>query len=542
MKESAPRVITIPPKPELANGTAAHRQLRVAAYCRVSTDDEEQLTSYEAQRNYYTDKIMSNPNWTMAGLYADEGITGTSAKKRPEFQRMIRRCRQRKIDMILTKSISRFARNTLDSLNYIRALKELGIAVVFEEQNINTLDSDSELIITMLSAFAQSESENMSANVSWGQQQAMREGRVSSFSRDMYGYRKGENGTLVIVPEEAEVVRGIYQQYLAGSSVRMIRDDLKGRGILTIKGNQDWADSSVRNILTNEKYCGDVLMQKSFRSDCITRKVIINTGQRPMYLVQNCHEAIVDRGTFDAVQAEFARRGAIQSPSKKRGPTGKGVYTSKYALSDRLVCGECGTMYMRCTWIRRYGKRIVWRCVSRFDYGSKYCHNSPTLDEEPLKKSILAAINASMAPREALVSDITDAMRIELAAKHSDRMSVDEIDRQIKAREQEFQQLFESMQEAEDIAERAKDFKRITEELAELKTKRQRHLESAEDENAAEKRVNKAADALKSTTSEITEWDEAMIRQLVETVKVLSAEKLLVRLRGGIEIEQDMIK
>ena len=165
MKDTTRRVITIPPKAELSTGQGNKRQLRVAAYCRVSTDDEEQLTSYEAQRTYYTDKIMKNPEWTMAGLFADEGITGTSAKKRPEFLRMIRKCRRGKIDMILTKSISRFARNTVDSLHYIRALKELGIAVVFEEQNINTLESDSEMIITLLSAFAQSESENMSANV-----------------------------------------------------------------------------------------------------------------------------------------------------------------------------------------------------------------------------------------------------------------------------------------------------------------------------------------------------------------------------------------
>lgn len=192
------------------------RQLRVAAYCRVSTDSEEQLTSYEAQRTYYTDKIMSNPEWTMAGLFADEGITGTSAQKRPEFLRMIRQCRQKKIDLVLTKSISRFARNTVDSLKYIRVLKELGIAVIFEEQNINTLESDNEMLLTIHSAFSQAESETMSSCVKWGKREAMREGRAIIQYNRLYGYRRGENNTPEIIPEQAEVVQRIYRQYLAG--------------------------------------------------------------------------------------------------------------------------------------------------------------------------------------------------------------------------------------------------------------------------------------------------------------------------------------
>lgn len=187
MEDTAPKIIVIPAKPELVKSQSTQRQLRVAAYCRVSTDDEEQLTSYEAQKNYYTEKIMTNPNWTMAGIFADEGITGTSARKRPEFLRMIRCCRQNKIDLVLVKSISRFARNTLDCLNYIRALRQLGIAVIFEKENINTLESDSEMIITLMSAFAQAESESMSHNIRWGKRQAMREGKVHIYRRSGSG-------------------------------------------------------------------------------------------------------------------------------------------------------------------------------------------------------------------------------------------------------------------------------------------------------------------------------------------------------------------
>ena len=541
MTENAPRVITIPPKPELTNRNAVKRQLRVAAYCRVSTDDEEQLTSYEAQRNYYTDKIMTNPEWTMAGLFADEGITGTSAQKRPEFLRMIRKCRQKKIDMILTKSISRFARNTVDSLHYIRALKELGIAVVFEEQNINTLDSESEMLITMLSAFAQSESENMSANVSWGKRQAMREGRVSAVSRNLFAYKKDDDGMLVIVPEQAEIVRQIYRQFLAGASVRMIKDNLESCKIPNAKGETKWTISSIQYILGNEKYCGDVLMQKTFRTDCISRKVLRNTGQLPMYFIQNDHEGIVDRETFDAVQVELARRKAARSPSKNSS-TGLTSYTSKYALSERLVCGECGTLYRRCTWAKNGNKRVVWRCVSRLDFGTKYCHDSPTLDEQSLQRSILAAVNASMSGKAALIDDITDAMRYELIPSRDSGLSLGEIERQIKEQEREFHELFSRMQDNSDLMSHAGDFQRITDKLAARKEEQAHHMECDKKDASAMWRLRSATDILAEKSGEIAKWDESMIRQLVDTVKVLSANKLKIYLHGGIEIEQDMLQ
>ena len=256
MSELKRTVTVIPAKPSVTNA-GVKRQLRVAAYCRVSTEEEEQQTSYEAQCNYYTDKIMNNPEWTMAGIYADEGISGTSVKKREEFKRMIRHCRQKKIDLILTKSISRFARNTVDCLNYIRALKELGIAVYFEKENINTLSSDSELIITLMGAFAQSESESMSANIKWGKRQAMREGKAIIKYTWLYGFVKGPDGNPEIVPEQAEIVRRMYQSILAGQSLRMIQDWLEAENIPYYPGRH-WRVGTIRSILSNEKYCGDV--------------------------------------------------------------------------------------------------------------------------------------------------------------------------------------------------------------------------------------------------------------------------------------------
>ncbi len=542
MKESPPKVITIPAKPEVARRQAIHRQLRVAAYCRVSTDDEEQLTSYEAQQNYYTDKIMTNREWTMAGIFADEGITGTSARKNvPEFLKMIRLCKQKKIDIVLTKSISRFARNTVDCLNYIRALRELGIAVIFEKENINTLEADSEILITMLGAFAQAESESISANVRWGKRQAMREGKTIIQYNRLYAYEKGEDGKPKIIQEQADVVRSIYEQYLSGASLRMIKDRLETEQIPNVTGGSQWTITAIRSILTNEKYCGDVLLQKTYISDCISRKVIRNTGQLPMYLVQNHHEGIVERKTFDAVQAEMARRSAGKSPSKKNAPTGMTSYASKYALSERLVCGECGTLYRRCTWSKQGRKRIVWRCVSRLDYGTKYCHNSPTLDEELLQRAILAAINSVMSQKSTLIRQITSAMEMELAPVPGESMSLADIERRLGELNDQTRELVAESARAEDATACTAQLRAIMNEAAVLKEKRAFIEEQRQSNAQALRRIEDAAAAMAQASTHISEWDEALIRQLVDTVKVNSAEKITVFLRGGVQVEQDMI-
>ena len=541
MREDPPKVITIPAKPEAASRPSIRRQLRVAAYCRVSTDDEEQLTSYEAQQNYYTDKIMTNQDWTMAGIFADEGITGTSARKRPEFLRMIRLCKQKKIDIILTKSISRFARNTVDCLNYIRALRELGIAVIFEKENINTLEADSEILITMLGAFAQAESESISANVRWGKRQAMREGKAIIQYDRLYAYQKGEDGKPQIIPDQAEVVQSIYKQYLAGASLRMIKDRLEAEQIPNAAGNARWTITAVRSILSNEKYCGDVLLQKSFVSDCINRKVIRNTGQLPMYLVQNHHEGIVDRKTFHAVQAEMARRNAGKSPSKKNASTGMTSYASKYALSERLVCGECGTLYRRCTWTCKGQKRIVWRCVSRLDYGKKYCHHSPTLDEAPLQRAILAAINSAMSKKDQLIHQLQSAMELELAPMPGDHMSLADIEQRLQELGEQVREIVAKAAATKEVQVHAPLLKDIADEMDTLKKKRALIESQRQTHEHAFRRIEIATDAMEQTSTNISEWDEALIRQLVDTVKVHSAEKITVYLRGGIEIQQNLI-
>ena len=537
----ASNVIMIPANPEFAKASAVRRQLRVAAYCRVSTDSEEQLTSYEAQRTYYTDKIMSNPEWTMAGLFADEGITGTSAQKRPEFLRMICQCRQKKIDLILTKSVSRFARNTVDSLKYVRILKELGIAVFFEEQNINTLDADNEMLLTIHSAFSQAESETMSSRVKWGKREAMREGKAIIQYNRLNGYRRGDNNKPEIIPEQAEVVRRIYQQYLTGASLRMIQDTLEGEQVLNVAGKPEWSLNVIRNILTSEKYCGDVLMQKTYISDCISRKTIRNNGQLPKYLLPDHHEAIVDRQTFDAVQAEMARRSAGRSPSRKNAPTGRTSYASKYALSERLVCGECGTLYRRCVWAKRGKKRTVWRCVSRLDYGTKYCHNSPSLDEEPLQRAILTAINSVMRNREDMALQIAGAMELQLLSVPGQTISLADIQRRIEMLESQFNALLEQAAEQMDGQDHMVEFQSITSEIAALKEQRMRLEAQRTSNTAAIQRMSTAASLLSEAPPELTVWDETVIRQVVDTVKVVSENQIVVYLQGGAAVTQEIV-
>jgi len=540
MSNTTPTVICIPAKPEAVR--ASKRQLRVAAYCRVSTDDEEQLTSYEAQKNYYTDKIMTNKEWTMAGIFADEGITGTSARKRPEFLRMIRQCKQGKIDIVLTKSISRFARNTVDCLNYVRALKELGIAVIFEKENMNTLEVDSEILITMLGAFAQSESESISANVRWGIRQAMKEGKATIQYKYLYGYRKGDDGKPEIIPDQAEVVRKIYDLFLSGTPVRGIQEYLNACAVPNINGESKWARSAIDSILTNEKYCGDVLLQKTYIDDCINKKVKKNTGQLPMYLVQNHHEGIISHETFDAAQAELARRSAGKSPSKKNAPTGRSRYSSKYALSDRLYCGECGTRYQRCTWRNRDGsKRIVWRCVSRVDYGSKYCHDSPTLDEEPLHRAVLAAINSTVKDKNNIVYNLKAAMEKELAPAAGQQLSLSEIDDRLDQLNTEFSKVLAEASESGDQSAYSGRFREIMQKQATLKAQRDEIQRMLAESGKAAAHIEQCRQAAESTPATITEWDEALIRQVVESVTAETGNEIIVALKSGASIHQELL-
>ena len=530
------RIVTIIPAKPIAEQEAMKRKLQVAAYCRVSTEEEEQQSSYEAQCSYYTDKIMTNPEWTMAGIFADEGITGTSTKKRDDFNRMIRKCKKGKINLILTKSISRFARNTLDTIKYTRMLRAMGIGIYFEKENINTLDMDSEMLITMLGAFAQAESESISRNVAWGKRQAIREGKVYVNFNQLYGYYLQEDRTPGIKQQEAEVVKFIFGQYMLGDSTRMIARKLDEDGIPTRSGKVRWEPATIKSILKNEKYCGDVLAQKTFKECVIGGKVQKNTGQLPQVLVQNNHPAIISRELFYAVQEEIKRRTAAKSPSAKSA-TGRSCYASKYALSERLVCGECGTLYRRCTWNIRGKKKIVWRCVSRLDHGTKYCKQSPTMEETALQRAIMDAVNSAMDSRGNLVKGITDTVILMLKPKENAVFTLGEVKRRISELTAEFDRLFDMEGSEENHQER---FSEITKELAELKKQRDEisaQLRNNQGVQAQIQRISLAADQM---NHHLTEWDEEMIRQIVHIVEVICADRIRVVLTDGTVIMQEV--
>ena len=537
MTETAPKVIVIPAKKETPQEQAQKRHLRVAAYCRVSTNSKEQLTSYENQLAYYTEKIMKNPSWTMVKVFADEGKTGTSTCKRKEFLQMIRMCRQGKIDMILAKAVSRFARNTVDTLNYTRELRELGIPVIFEEQNINSIYPESEFLIAIHGAFAQSESENTSANVRWGKRRSMKAGHVTMQYKWMLGYEKGPDGRPVINEEQAETVRFIYQRYLAGDTLRAIKSKLEAQGALNAIGKQEWTIKNLLSILSNEKYCGDALLQKTFIQDCISKKVIPNTGQLPKYLIQNHHEGIVSREIFDAVQLEMARRNAKAGATRKSTPTGRGKYSGKHVLSNLLFCGECGTAYRRCVWTQHGVKRPVWRCVSRLDYGKKFCTQSPTLDEEPLQQAILAAVNAIMLDRDTQARQLTAVMEWELAPMLGESMSLADIDRALEELSSRFNSLLAeaSANPAEDYTER---FRELSESTTRLKERKAQLEGACQEQGRLQNRLRVVSAAMEHMTAAMTEWDEEVIHQLLEKVTVLSREKIRVTFRDGREIEQ----
>ena len=387
-------VSIIPGKMEHGKKADAEQKiLRVAAYCRVSTQLEQQESSFEAQKNYYTEKITNNPNWKLAGIYADDGISGTDMKKRDEFNRLLQDCEAGKIDMILTKSISRFARNTVDTLNTLRILRKKGVTVFFEKEHIDTHADNGEMIITVLSGLAQEESFNLSENTRWGIIRKFENGTIILNHNRFMGYTKGKDGELAIVPEEAETVRLIFRMYLEGTSIAGIKRHLEKEGILTVTGRKIWNEGTISKMLSNEKYMGDALLQKSYTADFLTKTRKKNNGEMRQYYITDNHEGIVAKEIYYAVQQEKQRRAERRKPAvTRRAKEKKKGYSSKYILSNLLVCGECGQPYRRITWTRNGVKRIVWRCSNRVEHGTEYCKNSPTLDEEALQRAVMRTV------------------------------------------------------------------------------------------------------------------------------------------------------
>ena len=342
------------------------RLKRVAAYSRVSNGKDTMLHSLSAQISYYSNLIQNHEGWIYCGVYSDEALTGTK-ENRDDFQRLIEDCRAGKIDLVITKSISRFARNTVTLLNTVRELKSLGIGVFFEEQNINTLNAEGELLITILASYAQEESRSASENVKWQIQNDFKLGKLPLSVWNIYGYKRTPDGGLEIVPEEAEVVKTIYKLYLDGLGILKIAKYLNEMGV-ECNTRDTWSEKKVRYILSNEKYIGDLLLQKSFRSDHLTKKTILNRGQKTQYYVENNHEPIISRETFEAVQLELER---------KREKHCKMVVPQKYAFTGKIICDNCGKHYRR----KVTATRVVWICSTYDKLGKSVCASKQIPDE-----------------------------------------------------------------------------------------------------------------------------------------------------------------
>lgn len=507
-------------------------------YCRVSTDKEEQLSSYEAQIEYYTEKIDANPDWTMVRLYADEGITGTSAKKRKDFLQMIRDCERGKIDLVITKSVSRFCRNTLDGLNYVRRLKRHGVGVYFEKENVNTLFMDNEMILTFMMSQAQAESESLSGNVKWGHRKNFKDGKVYYHCKNFLGYRWGADGQPEIDPEQAAVVRRIFSRFLLGHSVRQITTDLMTDGIKTATGKTVWHDSVIQKMLCNEKYIGDALLQKTYIADLFTREKRINNGELPKYYVHDCHPAIIDRGTFQKVQEELARRSSLKKTSSKA-KTQLGKYCGKYVLSELLVCGECGSPYRRVIWTQKGVKRVVWRCQNRLEHGRKICKHSPTLDEGDIHDAVISAMNElfqTQVARNAVKASISAVL-----AGEEQTLSLPAVELQIRNLQERQLELFQLIVSAgADCTDYDEELRQVNMAKTKLMAKKAELEKEQRGAAAFEERLAELDAELEQSCGALTDFDELTVRQLVSNIKVLDKDSLLICFKDGTEITQAM--
>lgn len=530
------KVTVIPADPQMTEKDIRKKHLRVAPYCRVSTSTDEQLDSYDNQIEYYTEKIKAQEGWTMVDMFADPGITGTSVKKRKEFQRMIKTCEKGKVDLVITKSVSRFCRNTLDGLEYVRKLKAIGVGVYFEKENVNTLYMDNEMILTFMMSQAQAESESMSGNIKWGHRKNFKDGKVYYHYAGFLGYRRGEDDLPEIDPEEAEIVRRIFSRYLLGQSVAQISKELMADGIKTARGKDTWRDPVIRGMLQNEKYVGDAMLQKTFIKDLFTRQSVKNNGQLPKYYVHECHPAIIDRLTFQRVQEEMARRSSIKTVSTTA-KTELAKYSGKYALTELMSCANCGGPYRRISWSRPEGKKIVWRCLNRVENGKKFCKTAPTLEECDVHAAVVAAMN-EMFNLKTMQSILSDSITTALAQK-SGGMSIAAIDSRLtELREKQYGLLQLAAGAGAESTFYDEELNRVNIEFSGLLAQRSEQEKLQTDTSEKDLRAEQIAKDLITEGLAITTFDDVAVRQLIESVKVVSKEKLLVRFKDGTEIEQ----
>ena len=519
---------------EQVDGEVVSKKKRVCAYCRVSTSNEEQLESYENQVSYYTNYIQNKTEWDYVDVYADEGISGTGTKNRTEFLRMIKEAKEGKIDLILTKSISRFARNTMDLLKYVRELKEKGIAVLFEKENINTLESSGEVFLTIFSSIAQDESRNISENSRWGIVKGFKDGKVFCNTTRFLGYDKDENGELVINEKEAELVRRIYSEYLDGKSYIAIAKGLEKDRIITVTGSTKWWDSTITGILTNEKYCGTLLQQKTVTIDYLSHKRVKNKGLDAQYRIEDNHEAIIPKEIFNKVQDEKERRalkvGNLVGDRNK--------YSSKYPFSGRIICGDCGSTFRRRTWnSTNSSKKIVWQCKTYIQKGKDVC-TAKSVDEIVLQKAFVDVFNRLKDDNEGFVETLSKNIE-KIISKRAGNTDLIGIENKIEASKEELKGLIKLQTKGQmDEEVYNEEYVRISGELQKLRQDKSKIETGNVSIEQYKERVDEIIKVIKEQEGLLTEFDDKIFNALIDRIEVLESTHFVFILRNGMRVEE----
>ena len=502
---------------------ASAEKRKVAAYARVSTDNEDQKTSYAAQVDYYTNYIQSRSDWEFAGMYSDEGVTGTSMKKREGFTRMVQDALDGKIQLIVTKSVSRFARNTVDSLTTIRNLKEHGVEVYFEKEAIWTFQARGEILLTILSSLSQEEARSISENVTWGLRKRFADGKFSVGYSRFLGYDKGEDGNLAIYEEQAKIVRLIFQLFLEGMTACKIAKELTARHILTVTGKEKWNAKTIRGVLANEKYTGCARIQKTFTPDFLTKKAVKNCGQVPSYFVEQSHPAIIDPAVFEMVQREMERR-------TREG----GRYSGVSIFSGKIKCGECGGYFGAKVWhsTDKY-RRTVYRCNNKYD-GQK-CQTSHVTEDE-IKAAFVKAFNRLVTEQEEIIANArlvrqtlcdTTAL-VEEKAKLQQELAVlvEMTEKCIRENARIAQNQEEYLQHYEGLVARYDAAKARFDEVTEAISAKE----------AQSERLALFIKCIKEQSAPVAEFDSQLWASMVECVTVRADKDMTVVFRDGSEV------
>lgn len=499
---------------------------RVAAYARVSTDSDDQENSFDAQKSFYERYIKENPLWEFVGIYADEGISGTSTKGRKEFQRMIDDAKAGKIDLIIAKSMSRFARNTLDTLTYIRDLKARGVECFFQKENIYTFDSKGELLITIMSSLAQEESRSISENVKWGIRKSFADGKVYLPHRGFLGYKYDENKNIVIDKETEWIVRLIYKEFLSGSTFRQICQMLEEKGIKSPTGKTKWRDTTVRGILRNEKYCGSAILQKTFVEDFLTHSTKVNNGEVPKYYVKDSHPPIVPKEEWDMVQIELQRREELRYS-----------YSSKNCFSSKLICADCGHLYGSKVWhsTDKY-RKVIWQCNYKFDKKSKAKCQTPTLNEKEIKARFVDAYNKMLLSKEEILKNLELVL--------NEIVSVESIENEIKKVHEDLEAI---VKEVEALIHSSKETDKIKQKELELKydklIKKLKDLEHQKEEVTDKKnKINTFILNLKGKSDAISEFDEELFTIMIDKAVVHRDKSIEFIFNSGYKVKVEARK